>query len=462
MKKSLSFITLATLFVGLLASCAKKTTAYQAKESLLNQSETTINIVGNSSSFKGIEQAASSFKTVYPNCTVNYEYVQNYTKSLITRLGNNDNVDLFISDNIQANSTTLPYAYNFLSDSNKVDLSNTYDGLIKNFLYAGTTNELYCIPFGGEIRGLFVNKTLLNSLGLSIPTNYSEFMNCSVTLLEKGYVPLQGNPGLMAPMFMYPYICNIVANAADYESVYNQINNCEPGVSELFREPMKRLYTIVEKGYYNYKYVETNLGNFKDGNQTTAIIDFLNIAYDSETKTYAKVEGIGDVAFLPETMSFKSQLDRWAADYQVNIDYEFILSPVGDDGGFAYLSPSNGIAVNKNSKNIDFSLEFVNYLFADSTNKAFATVQSIIPNTKDALTTITKTFDIPSNRISQLGQVSFDYVFYNVLKENLINVSKANAQKYMIDNQDGTYTMYSLDKYMADLEAAFQKAKPQN
>jgi spermidine/putrescine-binding protein len=159
---------------------------------------------------------------------------------------------------------------------------------------------------------------------------------------------------------------------------------------------------------------------------------------------------VGKVAFMPGVMSFKSYLDKTRDDYHSGIDYEFILSPVGDDGGFAYLSPATGIAVNKNSSNTAWALEFMNYLFTRDVNKSFAKEQNIIPNTTDAMDIVKSTFKIDPNRICELGQVTFDYVFYDVMKKSYIDVSKANNPKYM--QSDGT--MYSLQHYMDALESA--------
>ena len=44
---------------------------------------------------------------------------------------------------------------------------------------------------------------------------------------------------------------------------------------------------------------------------------------------------------------------------------------------------------------------------------------------------INSAFSTPSDRVCQLGQVTFGYVFYDVMKKALMDVSKANNPKYM-------------------------------
>src|SRR5574344_183713 len=444
------FLTSA-FFVALIAfiSCGEKG-VYKKNRALPSSEIIHLTIVGNSASFKSLEKTITSFSTLYPNVTVEYEYLQNYKKSLGIRLAANDTADMFVTTNIQDDSPNLSYALELKSQNRKLDLSSTFEGLIRNFtITKDGKNELYAVPFGGEIRGLFVNKTLLETVGLSVPKNFNDFMNCCKVLKKAGYIPLQGNPGNAAQQLMYPYICNIIVNGGDYKEVYAKINTRQPGVSELFREPLSRLYEIVADGYYNYKYVENAKGLFVNNLPYTNVTNFLNILSD-KNGSYVKQDDIGQVAFLPGIMSMINQINKTKEDYHSKIEYEFILAPMGDDGGYAYLSPSEGLAINKNGAHIEWALEFMNYLFSNEVNKKFAAEQNIIPNTKDAMKEINRLFKINPDHESELGQVSFDYVFYSVISKTLMDISKANNPKYM--EADGK--MYSFDHYMNALEKA--------
>jgi raffinose/stachyose/melibiose transport system substrate-binding protein len=437
------------VLLSVLSACGTKKSSYQRNKGL-SADRVTLKLTGMTPSFKAMEKAIASFNKIYPNCSVEYEYIQDYDNSMKTRLQNNDNVDLFITNNITSTSAFLPYAMELKSQKDRLNLDSTYDGLIRNFTIPGNNGGLYALPLGGEVRGVYVNVTLLNSLGLSVPSGYAEWMDCCGKLKAAGYIPLQGNPGLFGQQLMYPYVCSLIANADDYQAVYNEVNKCRPGVSERFREPMKRLYDMVANGYYNYKSVETQYRAFMDGTDETAARSFLNIE-SAPDGSGQKKDDLGTAAFMPGTMSFKSYLDKMRDDYHSKIEYRFILAPVGDDGGYVYLSPAEGIAVNKNSSRAEWALEFLNYLFSKDANKAFAADRNIIPNTPDALDIISSQFKVGSGHVCQLGQVSFDYVFYNVMKEALTEVSKGNNPKYM--KSDGT--MYDLDHYMSNLENAF-------
>lgn len=421
-----------------------------------------LKIISNKSTWPALENVITKFETKYPNCTVTYECVQGYFDVLNTRLaGSEDKVDMFMCENIQATTAYKDKAFNLLSRTDVLDLSQTNKGLVDNFKYLGTEDQQYSIPYSGEMRGMYVNKTLLSQYGLSVPTNLDELLHCCEVLLQAGYIPLQSSPGSFAQQLLYPYICNQIVNGGDYESTYAAIENIEDDISENFREPYRILYNIVKKGYYNYKEVETNRG-LSYGNDLEKAQVFFNVLKD-ENGALVKQDDVGQIAFMPDTQGFQISLEKVKSDYHSNIDYEFILSPVGEDGGYAYLSPSNGLAINKNSDNLEWSLEFFDFFFKAENNKEFAKIQGTIPNTSDALIS----YNVSNDRISTVGQVTFSYAFYKAVTtpmtggySDMVGISKMNASKYMVDDGNGgTKFAFTLNQYMDRLEAEFQKIK---
>ena len=243
-----------------------------------------------------------------------------------------------------------------------------------------------------------------------------------------------------------------MANAADYEKTYKAIDNIDDGISSYFEEPFKLLYDIVAADYYNYKYVETTYGTFTKTSMEDIADYFFNIVKDS-TGNKVKADDVGTVAFIPQTLSANATMAKVKDDYHSAIEYEFILSPVAEDGGYAYLSPSVSIAVNKNSSHLDWVLEFMDFLFEEKNNITYSEAANCIPNTSSAESILLEKFNVPSNHISQLGEVTFSWNFYDVINATLVNISKANAQKYMKQDENGNYVMYDFDYYMDKFEA---------
>ena len=446
-----------------LTGCEQQGSApgYRANKSLDTSEEILLRIASSKETWPEMDNVIAKFEEVYPNCTVVCEFIESYTENLPLRLQQTEQkLDIFRTVNIQEATVYKDNALNLISEDAKkrLDLSGANPGLVANFRYTAGENTQYAVPFGGEMRGMYVNLTLLNKLGLQVPTNRAELLSCCQVLYDAGYVPLQSSPGTFAQQLLYPYICNSIVNGGHYEEMYAAIESIEPGVSAYFRDPYAFLYEIVEKGYFDYKRVEEELGYAFLGSAGKAK-DFLNIVKVSDD-VYEKQDDVGNIAFMLDTQGFGLELARTKADYHSQIEYAFILSPVGEDGGFAYLSPADGLAVNNQSDHIDWALEFLNFFFTPEICTAFAKETGKIPNTKDALLE----YDVPANRISDVGQVTFSYGFYKVVTtlmlggyDDMVGISKMNAEKYMRDNGDGTYSlMYTLDDYLARLEAEFQ------
>ena len=459
MKRKIISLTLAVMFVaGVFSGCTEKpVTTDKQEESLPPAEPVTLVIAGSWEDCRAIEAVGREFTTKYPNCTVEYEYLQNYYESLAKRMNEENNVDLFFTTNIQNESEMLPYALD-LNSASELDFSDTFTGLKDNFAFrenGAVSDKLYAIPLGAEMRGLYINKTLLDSLNIKMPSNQAEILSACQILADNGYIPFQGNPGNFSQILMYPWICNIIANADDSEMMYNTINSRDFDIAETFREPYEFLYLLIEKGYYDYKRAQTEFNLFNDTTDKDYACYFLNI--EKKDEEYVKLDDVGRVAFMPSAMSLKSVIEKTKEDYHSGIEYVFVPAPIGKDGGYAYMSCAHGIAINKSSQNMEMSVKFMDFLFQPENNKLFAAEFNIIPNTKEAFEYINTLYDIPSDRISHLGQVTFDYDFYNIVTGSLLEISKGNNPKYMQTDDDGNVSLYSLDYYMNNLRESMKE-----
>jgi ABC-type glycerol-3-phosphate transport system substrate-binding protein len=186
MKKTTSILLCCAMILALLSGCGQSG-EYKINKDLAKAESVKLNLTGSTPSFKAMESVIASFCKLYPNCTINYEYVQDYDKSMTTRLKNNDNVDMFITKNITASSDFLPYAMELKGLGDKLNLADTYEGLLRNFTFSENgADVMYAVPLGGEVRGMYVNTTILKSLNLSVPTNYSELLSCCQDLERRG------------------------------------------------------------------------------------------------------------------------------------------------------------------------------------------------------------------------------------------------------------------------------------
>ena len=93
-------------------------------------------------------------------------------------------------------------------------------------------------------------------------------------------------------------------------------------------------------------------------------------------------------------------------------------------------------------------------MFTPKYNELFAETFCIIPNTEDAFSYISSLYDVPGNRISHLGQVSFTTGFYDNIVDVLIETSKENNPKYMQTKEDDSVALYPFSYYFEKLEEA--------
>ncbi len=464
--KAIAYLLCLTILLSVAAGCGQSATGagYQKNPALDTDTAVELRIAISNETWPEMDSVIAKFEQIYPNCTIVSEYIEEYGINLDLRLRQTEQkIDIFRTINIQEGTAYRDCALNLVSDEAKeyLDLSGTNAGLVANFKYTGSENTQYAIPYGGEMRGMYVNTTLLSKYGLDVPKNRAELLHCCEVLLAEGYVPFQSSNGTFAQQLMYPYICNSIVNGGNYEEMYAAIENIEPGISAYFRDAYAFLYEIVEKGYFDYKRVEEEIGYTFDGSAGKAK-DFLNIAKVGDD-VYEKQDDVGKIAFMVDTQAFDLDLAKTKSDYHSQIEYVFILSPVGEDGGYAYLSPADGLAINNQSDHTDWALEFLDFFFTPEISKAFAAETGKIPNTADALLQ----YDVPEDHTCDVGQVTFSYTFYKTVTtpmlagyEDMIGISKMNAQKYMKDNGDGTYSpMFTLDEYLERLETEFQIVK---
>lgn len=254
---------------------------------------------------------------------------------------------------------------------------------------------------------------------------------------------------------MFPQLAHMIAKDS---SLKESLTLCDQSALEPLKDTIEFLYTLTENYYYNYKQSESER-RFLDLSDEGISKSFLNISLGDDNE-FVKKDDVGRVPFLTAPDSLMPVLNKCKEDYHSLIDYEFILAPVSEEGGYAYMCPTSGLAINKDSFNRDWSLEFLNFIFTSKYNKLFAKGFNCTPNTKDALKVISKKYAIPESKIGQPADVTFEqYNFFNMINPVLIATTKANNPKYMELQEDGTKKMYASSYYVQLLSDALRKQK---
>lgn len=114
--------------------------------------------------FEALDQVINHFNEFYPNVAITYAQFNN--KNAAEYLNDNPQLDIFMTDaiNLYSDSASENYVANRCADliAAGVDVSGVADGLLRSSMVDG---KLLRLPMGLSLKGLVVNKTLLEKRG---------------------------------------------------------------------------------------------------------------------------------------------------------------------------------------------------------------------------------------------------------------------------------------------------------
>ena len=310
--------------------------------SLDTEQSISLEIAGGLGNFEALDQVVNDFNEYYPNVTITYE--QNDQKALVEYLKNNSYVDIFMTSdaNVRSAGEENLYVYDNCLDLTEagIDVSNVDPELIKACTIDG---KLVRLPLARLMCGLVVNKSLLEKEGLAVPQNYEEFLSVCEELKAKGYTPIQSSRYHACSDLVLPMAMSILGNS---EELTAKIKAGDTSYAQALTPVYERLDKILQNGYIS---VEVN-DTYPDDNYDGAILKFFE----------------GDVPFwVTTTESFSGMKKRESKSEAFSaspFEYQFINAPLGDDGVYDYEEPWYGFAINKDSDELDYAVEFMGFL----------------------------------------------------------------------------------------------------
>lgn len=454
MKKLKSFMLCLCLLLAF-SGCGNNGGDYKPVSGLNTDEKATLTIAIPYETNKALNTVANAFMEKYPNINVSLQYVEDYDTNAV-QLFRENKLDLILQKGIINNEYTAvdeetkekiatgtwpaDFFYNFAADT-EINFSGTSAEITDNNRHTyvdadgNQVDYIYSYPLGGETRGVFVNTTLLNSYGLAIPKNYTEFLTCCDYLKKSGLIPIQGGVATAAYSLGLAPAANPVVHD---EAALAKMAAAEDGVSELFADTLGKFYELAVGRFFDYKTAEEN-GYFKLTSELGQAQSFLGLTVDEATFEVSKPENnVGYVAFMPYISSMGTVISSLIDEYKLDTEFRFICSPLNDSGtsSTAYVTPYYGICANKNSENLIWVREFVNFLFRPEINTAYAEEAGIIPNTTGAMQFAAEQYGLDAEKdIALCGQILFseNYNGFTPLSNALLATLKCNAQKYMVD-----------------------------
>lgn len=460
-KKLISIVLMTTILAApqMMGCASQNKVDYAPVKGLDTKEEVSLKIAIPYETNKAMNTVCNAFMEKYPNVTVQMQYIEDYDTNAVQLFKGNE-LDIILQKDLLyeeekiideetgeetlTGATTDDYFYNFAADE-ELNFADTNPDISNNYRHTRTDESdqeiayQYSYPLGGETRGVFVNTTLLKQYGLKVPTNYAELLTCCEELKQNGLIPIQGGGDTAAYGLGLAPAANTVAHD---EEALAKMAAAEPGVSEEFRDTLQKIYTLATMRYFDYKAVE-EMGFFTSTNELGQAESFLGITKDEETYEVVKPENnYGYVAFLPYLSSTETVIQSLIDEYELDTEFTFICSPLNEEGSNSpvYITPYYGVCANKNSEQLIWIREFVNFLFQGENMKKYAEDASIIPNTTDALTHVAEMYDVDVKKdVTLCGQIRFsdEYNGFTPLANGLKAAMKCSAQKYMVNlNKD--------------------------
>ena len=396
------------------------------------EAEVTINVVGNYDNFPSLEQVALDFNEYYPNVMVNYSKVDDYANMQDMIITDNPEVDICLANNTWVKNSEAAKANltDLADESLGFDLTALSDGVIES---AKSGESLYRLPIFSVCNGLIVNKTLLEENGLTVPTNYDEFVSCCESLKAAGFTPIYGydadgnnkcSQGIYSSMVM-----TLAAKQDGDHSVSEALNTGDREASSVYLEGLKKEEEFAALGYYS-KEANAGITDSYEG----AILRFFE----------------GDVPFLSastETMSGTAKRESMSANFTANpFEYTFIATPLGESGAYAYINSNAGLALNKNGANFDYAAEFLRFYCNAKELNISADIKGMLSTSSDAESAEC----FPDLELSNSEYVSYISDFYlESVPSNTIN------DIIRIVGDDGVSAEDALAQY-ADIYAGFE------
>ena len=384
MRKALCAVLTVLLALGMTACGSGSGEGFSP--SLDTSTECTITVAGGYDNFEALEAEFDAFNEYYPNVELVFTKVDDYNNMIGTVLDGNDAPDIYVNYSWmygrEQYQSCIDHAENLADPDLKLDL----DCIRSNIILSTEDGTLPMVPVFSNTYGMLVNKDIFEKEGLSIPTTYKELVDVCVALHGKGYTsPIMGfskeETTSIFTVAAYPYFCESVA---DDETAVEKLNALNPAAGKYMRPTLERM-----EYFLNDCFVDLDACNKIEDNYDAVIMRFFE----------------GDVPMMAcsgDTVSgTKKRESRSEAFIAEPFEYTFVPIPLSDDGATFLDMPNLQFSVNKDSKNLDMSNEFMRFLITPQELNNMAQNKGLMSPTKDlSFNSMYAAFgDVPEDRV---------------------------------------------------------------
>jgi len=372
--KKVVCLLLAVVLVFMFVSCGKENNKTEEKFTPSLDKETTgvINIAGHYSNFEALEEEFNRFAEYYPNVELKYTCLDNYNKIISTTLQGENAPDIFFTVPWMMDSDDYQAMFDCAEDLSDpklgINLSCIRDGLLAK----DRNGKISLVPIYTTTYGMMVNENIFAKEGLSVPKTYNELIEVCNKLKDAGYSnPVMGynQKSSMLYSFFFPHFCSTIAGN---ETAVKELNELKPSAGEYMRPTLELVADFMSKGIVDLE----SCNQIKD-DYNAVIMRFFE----------------GDVPMMfasGNAISGTEKREKQSEAFTASpFKYSFQPIPTTENGGFFLNNISIGFSVNKNSKNLDITNEFMRFLISTTELNLMAQSKRMVTPCKDMALDVT-------------------------------------------------------------------------
>ncbi len=358
----ISIISLLAISITGLASCKNKNKETAFVPKLDTQSKCKIEIAGRYQNFEALEAEFDRFNEFYPDVELSYTYLDNYKATIGTALAGEDAPDIFMTFPWMLDKTSFDPLLN--NAENLADSKNTgfeLTAVNQKLLFPMADGSIPMVPVLCAANGMLVNEDLFKKENIEIPKNWAELIGACQKFKDKGYIsPILSDKydsSIMASL-IYPMFTKELMNNSE---AIEKLNKLEPAAGEYMRSTLEWVENFKKYGFLDMD----ECRKLKD-NYQAVIMRFFE----------------GDVPMMlasADVASGTKKRESLSENFTANpFKYSFHSVPVMENGGAVLEVPSVEFSVNKNSKNLQMTNEFMRFLLRTEELNNLAMIKRLI------------------------------------------------------------------------------------
>lgn len=304
----------------------------------------------------GLRAVADLYEKAHPNVKIDIELLESdqYDTVYMARMASGEAADL-MSIRYQAADKANYAAGDYVADlKGQPACDNMNEGLDLISEYNGCIQGL---PVAADCWGMWINKDMLEELGLEVPTTIGEFKECCEAAKAAGYVPIAN--GLQDGWTAWMTLWTLWGKAGEKDpTLFDRFQLGEVNLSEV---PEVAWAFKTAKEYYDAGYYPDNV---------------LGTSQDSAVELWFT----GKALFCPNGTFFLPDVEAAAPSFS----YGFAKQPYNEEpqddicaqGGYTF-----SMAAYKNGKHVDTAIDFINFFFTPENYQVYVDKSGTIGTT---------------------------------------------------------------------------------